>query len=149
MILREAVLKYGPGRRVPGPNRVRTSQDAAQVCQDLRDEVQEHFCCLLLNSKNQILGRFTVAIGMLNEVSIHPREVFRAAIQAGAAAVILIHNHPSGDSTPSRQDDAITVRLRKIGNLIGIPVLDHVVLGVEDLYSYQEQPEWSDPLAEL
>jgi DNA repair protein RadC len=149
VILREAILRYGPGRRVAGPNRIRDAEDAVQICQDLRDEVQEHFCVMLLNSKGQVLGRYTAAVGSLTEVAIHPREVFRAAIQAGAASVVLVHNHPSGDSTPSSQDDLITDKLRKIGKLIGIPVLDHVVMGVEDHYSYQEQVEWSDPLEEV
>jgi len=142
MILREAILKYGPGRKVEGPNSIREAGDAARVCRDLRDEVQEHFCVLLLNSKSKILGRYTAAIGSINEVGVLPREVFRAAIQAGAASVVLVHNHPSGDCTPSPEDDKITTLLRGAGKLLGIPVVDHVIIGEEDYYSYQDQPEW-------
>jgi DNA repair protein RadC len=149
MILREAILRYGPGKRVPGARRVRESQDAADVCRDLRLETQEHFCVLLLSSKAMILARATVAIGSLTEVQVHPREVFRTAIHAGAAAVILVHNHPSGDPTPSSADDQITARLRKAGTLVGVPVLDHVIMGSERHYSYRDQPGWEVTLEEI
>jgi DNA repair protein RadC len=89
---------------------------------------RERFVVVLLNTKNAVLGTHTASIGTLSSSLVHPREVFRPAIQAGAAAVILVHNHPSGKTEPSREDREVTRRLVEAGETIGIEVLDHVVI---------------------
>jgi len=104
-----------------------------------RFEQKEHFAVMLLNTKNHIIGMPEVSVGSLSASVVHPREVFRAAIDHAAAAMILLHNHPSGDPLPSREDIAVTDRLVKAGRIMDIPVLDHVVLGNECYYSFKEK----------
>ncbi|MBT8487619.1 MAG: DNA repair protein RadC [Gemmatimonadetes bacterium] len=95
----------------------------------LRDVCQEEFHALLLNTRHRILREVLVTRGILDASLIHPREVFRLAVSEGAASVILVHNHPSGDPTPSAEDRAVTRQLAAAGRSLGIPVLDHVVIG--------------------
>ena len=104
-----------------------------------RFEQKEHFAVMLLNTKNHIIGMPEVSVGSLSASVVHPREVFRAAIDFAAASMILLHNHPSGDPTPSREDIAVTERLVKAGKVMDIPVLDHVVLGCERFTSLKEK----------
>jgi DNA repair protein RadC len=92
---------------------------------------QETFCVLLLNTKNRLQAKQMVSLGTLNSAPVHPREVFRPAIEKSAAAMILVHNHPSGECAPSSNDIALTQRLVKAGDLLGIEVLDHVIIGRE------------------
>jgi DNA repair protein RadC len=94
----------------------------------LRDLTHEEFHALLLNTQHRVLRDVTVTRGILDASLIHPREVFRPAILASAAAVILVHNHPSGDPTPSPEDRAVTRQLAEAGRAVGIRVLDHVVV---------------------
>lgn len=110
---------------------------AALVMEEMRHLDREHFWALLLNTKNQVLARETISIGTLNSSAIHPRELFKAAIRRSAAAVILVHNHPSGDPTPSQQDIEVTRRLVDAGNIIGISVLDHLVIGDNKFTSFK------------
>ena len=115
-------------------------EDAAHYAMPrYRFEQKEHFAVLLLNTKNHVLGMPEVSVGSLSASVVHPREVFRAAIDYAAASMILLHNHPSGDPTPSREDIAVTERLVKAGKIMDIPVLDHVVLGNERFTSFKEQ----------
>lgn len=110
--------------------KVRSPQDvAAWVMEDMRYLRQEHFKILLLNTKNGIIACEEVSRGSLNSSIVHPREVFTNAIRRSAAAVILIHNHPSGDPTPSQEDINVTRRLVEVGRLVGIDVLDHLIIG--------------------
>ena len=95
---------------------------------------REHFVVLLLNQKNRVIGVHTVSVGSLTASVVHPRETFKAAILANAAAIICGHNHPSGDCQPSKEDRAITARLVEGGKLLGIAVLDHVIIGDENKY---------------
>jgi len=99
------------------------------VMEDMRYYDREHFKCLYLNRKNQVISLETISIGGLANSLVHPREVFKPAVKRSAAAVILIHNHPSGDPTPSREDINITKRLIESGKLLGIEVLDHIIIG--------------------
>jgi DNA repair protein RadC len=92
-------------------------------------ENREHFWVLLLNTKSHIICMKEISVGSLSAAVVHPREVFEMAVKHHAASMILIHNHPSGDPTPSREDIAITERLVKAGKIMDIPVLDHVILG--------------------
>ena len=105
----------------------------------LRDRRKEYFLALLLDGKNRIVREVQVSEGSLNQSIVHPREVFNPAVRDSAAAVILIHNHPSGDPAPSREDREITRRLREAGELLGIKVLDHIVIGDGSYVSFVEQ----------
>ncbi len=96
---------------------------------------KEHFMVIHLNSKNKVLRSEIVSIGIINSSLAHPREIFKSAIKENAYAIILAHNHPSGDPTPSEEDKAITEQLIHAGKLIGIPLLDHIVIGKENYFS--------------
>jgi len=105
-------------------------QDAYSILQGYMQGLdRENFVVLLLDTKNKIIGLNTVSIGTLNSSLVHPREVFKPAILASAAAIILAHNHPSGDPKPSKEDIEITKRLIEAGDLLGIAVLDHIIVG--------------------
>lgn len=119
---------------------VRTPEDAAMYAMpQLRYEQREHFCVILLNVKNQILSMPVISIGTLTSSVVHPREVFKAAVQQAAASMILVHNHPSGEPDPSREDISMTARMVKVGNLMDIPVLDHVIIGDGKYISLKEK----------
>lgn len=92
---------------------------------------REHFFVALLSTRNKLIGVSTVSIGSLASVTVHPREVFKTAIMSNAAAIILAHNHPSGDPWPSKQDLQITQRMIDAGEVLGIPVIDHLIFGDE------------------
>ena len=116
---------YGSPRPV-----IRSPEDAAGlVMEEMRHLDREHFRAILLNTKNQVIATDNVSVGTLNSSAVHPRELFRNAIKRSAAALILLHNHPSGDPAPSREDIDITGRLVQSGKIIGIEVLDHVIIG--------------------
>ncbi|RAP77862.1 RadC family protein [Paenibacillus montanisoli] len=132
------------GRRIARSERtelpaIRRPEDAANlVMEELRYLKQEHFVCLFLNTKNQVILKETLSIGTLNATLVHPREVFRAAIKCSSASLICVHNHPSGDPTPSAEDIALTHRLMEAGELVGIEVLDHLVIGDNRFISLKE-----------
>ena len=122
--------------RVPCYNQqIRSAVDASTLLHTyLADVDREHFVIILLNQKNRVIGIHTVSVGSLTASVVHPRETFKAAILANAAAIICGHNHPSGDCQPSKEDRAITARLVEGGKLLGISVLDHVIIGDEGKY---------------
>ena len=104
-----------------------------------RYELREHFAVMLLDTKNHVLGMPTVSVGSLSASIVHPREVFRVAIQQAAASIILLHNHPSGDPSPSQEDIAVTEQLIKVGKIMDLPVLDHIIIGDNKFISLKEQ----------
>lgn len=108
------------------------------VMEDLRFLKQEHFVAIYLNTKNQVIHKQTLFIGSLNSSIVHPREVFKEAIRRSAASVIALHNHPSGDPEPSEEDKAVTRRLFECGQLLGIELLDHIVIGDHKYVSLRE-----------
>lgn len=117
-----------------------SSKDASLVLENnLRGLNKEHFIILMLNTKNFLLGVETVSIGSLNSSIVHPRELFKSAINKSAAAIILAHNHPSGDATPSREDIEVTKRIKSGGQLLGIDVIDHIIIGDNSYYSFKEE----------
>jgi DNA repair protein RadC len=119
---------------------IRSPEDGANyVMNDMRFLSQEHFVCLYLNTKNQVLHKQTIFIGSLNASIVHPREVFKEAFRRSAASIICIHNHPSGDPTPSREDIEVTKRLVECGKIIGIEVLDHLIIGEKKYISLKEK----------
>lgn len=120
--------------------RIRSPEDGAQfVMEEMRLLNQEHFVCLFLNTKNQVIHRQTVFIGSLNASIVHPREVFREAVKRSAASIICCHNHPSGDPSPSQEDIHVTKRLAECGKIIGIELLDHLVIGNHKFVSLKEK----------
>ena len=108
----------------------------------LKREKKEHFYALLLNRQNRLLSSHLIAVGTLDFAPVHPREVLGPAVRESAASIILAHNHPSGDPDPSQADFAITRRLRDAGDLLGIQILDHVILGDECHHSMAAEPTW-------
>lgn len=128
----------------PDRDQVRTSRDVYERMRlAMRDLPHEEFHVLLLNTQNQILRDLQVTRGTLDASLVHPREVFRAAIAEAAASVILVHNHPSGDPSPSTEDCAVTRQLRSAGELVGIEVLDHVVIGEGRYVSFVDSGMWN------
>jgi DNA repair protein RadC len=114
--------------------------DAARIlCSYLESEDREHFVSMMLDVKNRVIGIHTVSIGNLNSAIVSPREVFKAAILANAASIIVGHNHPSGDVTPSPEDVQVTSVLKKAGELLGIEVLDHIIVGEEGAHASLKQ----------
>ncbi len=100
---------------------------------------------LLLDGRNRVMRQSRVSQGTLNASLVHPREVFRSAVREAAAALVLVHNHPSGDPTPSREDLEITDRLVEAGGVLGIRVLDHVVIADGRFYSFRERGQLEGP----
>ncbi len=107
---------------------------------------KEYFMSLHLNSKNQLIREVLVSIGSLSTSVVHPREVFAPAVRDSAAALIFLHNHPSGDPSPSREDRECTQRLCRAGKILGIRILDHIVLGHEDYFSFADAGQLQDCL---
>lgn len=114
----------------PTPPTISTPEDVVAVCgSQLRGLDREHFWTLALNTKNRLLRIIEVSVGSLSASIVHPRELFKDAVRVSAASVVVVHNHPSGDPTPSGADIQLTRRLVKAGDVLGIEVLDHVVIG--------------------
>jgi DNA repair protein RadC len=104
----------------------------------LRDARKEEFRCILLDTKNRLIREETVSTGSLTASLVHPRETFKSAVRESAAAVIFVHNHPSGDTKPSQEDILLTRRLVQAGDLLGIRVLDHVIVGDGNHFSFKD-----------
>ena len=105
---------------------------------EIKDLRKEHFLCLYLNARHQVIHKEVVSIGSLSASIVHPREVFQVAVQHSAASIILAHNHPSGDVSPSQDDIDMSRRLVQAGQIMGIDVLDHIIIGAEDYLSLKE-----------
>ncbi|MDY0227124.1 MAG: DNA repair protein RadC [Desulfomicrobium apsheronum] len=114
----------------------KSPENTFELFRDLGRESKEHFVALHLDTKNRIICYDTVSIGSLSASIVHPREVFKSALLSSAAAVIFLHNHPSGETNPSREDFEITKRLKEAGDLLGIRVLDHLIIGEQGFYSF-------------
>jgi DNA repair protein RadC len=125
------------GEDRPAAPRIREPEDVARLFQPrLRDLQVEEFHLLALDSQSQVLRQVLVTRGLLNSSLVHPREVFRAAIAEAAAGIIVVHNHPSGDPTPSTEDRTITRQLAEAGRLLDLPLYDHVVIAGDRFVSF-------------
>lgn len=123
-----------PNRKISSP------EDGKVLFQNLlEDKDKEHFLVACLNTKNEVNSVEIVSIGSLNASIVHPREVFKSAILSNAASILVCHNHPSGHVHPSKEDISITERLREAGMILGIPVIDHIILGENSTYSFKEE----------
>lgn len=117
---------------------IRSPQDARDVIVGvlgMEDLPNEHFVMLSLNTKNKVVGVHTIFVGSLNSSIVHPREVFQRALLNNSASIMVFHNHPSGDPTPSPEDIDVTKRLKQAGEIIGIELLDHIIIGDEGRYT--------------
>jgi DNA repair protein RadC len=130
-IVRERRQGYGPASHI---------REAADVYRAFREHFEaldrEEFLVVLVDGRNKVIGFNVVSVGTLTASLVHPREVFKPAIVGNAAAIILVHNHPSGDPEPSAEDKALTSRLTQAAELLGIRILDHVVIGDERYASF-------------
>jgi DNA repair protein RadC len=114
---------------------INSAKDAVAQLQELRHAKKEHFVVLYLNARNQLIYKETISIGTLNANLVHPREVFKPAIEHLAASIIVAHNHPSGGADPSAADLELTKRLKEAGKLIGIEVTDHLIITITNIKS--------------
>ena len=127
-------------RREQSIRKVGSPEDVARLmAPEMRELDREHFKTILLNTKNGVLEIATVAIGSLNAALVHPREMFKAAVAASAAGFVLVHNHPTGNPEPSREDTDLTIRFARCGELMGIDLVDHVIIGGADYVSMRER----------
>jgi DNA repair protein RadC len=144
MTLRELTVRYSArkgsnGRPVAVSRSLSSPREAAAVFMaTLQDEPGEVFAILCLSTKNRVIAYHEVSRGTLDATLVHPREVFKAALLANAASIIAGHNHPSGDPAPSPDDMTLTARLTAAGELIGIPLTDHIIVGDKRYCSLRE-----------
>lgn len=126
-------VKESAGLYDLGTGKVNSPGDAIRILDtlfpDLRDSAEENLVMLTLNTKNIVVGAHTVSKGSVSASVLHPREVMKLAILNNASSFVLAHNHPSGDTTPSREDVDVTRRMYEVGELMGISLLDHIILG--------------------
>lgn len=133
------------GRRIAASFRPKTlslsspQEVAGFLMEEMRYYRKEYFKIILLNTKNQIISLEDISVGSLNSSIVHPREIFNVPIKKSAAAIILVHNHPSGDPHPSREDLEVTTRLVDAGKILGISVLDHIIVGEKSYFSFKEK----------
>ncbi|MFH1859023.1 MAG: DNA repair protein RadC [Patescibacteria group bacterium] len=118
---------------------IKNSQDVLSLTYDLRDKKKEHLVCLYLNARNSLLKKEIVSVGLLDKALLHPREIFYPATELNAASVILIHNHPSGDSSPSEKDIQVVEKIAQAGEIMGIPVIDFIIISENEHYSFFEK----------
>jgi DNA repair protein RadC len=134
----ELARRVSSARLDPGAQVTCSADVQAHFGPLLADEMREVFYALLLDTKNRLISKVRISEGSLGASLVHPREAFRPAVREAAASVLFLHNHPSGDPAPSPEDRRVTDRLKRAGELLGIPVLDHVVVGREKYYSFAD-----------
>lgn len=119
-----------------------SSNEVYNAIRHFGDMEQEHFICIMLNGALELLGIKVITIGLVNRALVHPREVFRQAIEMNATAIIIAHNHPSGNLEPSNEDIEVTERIKKAGGILGINLLDHIVFSSDGYLSLRETSEF-------
>jgi DNA repair protein RadC len=134
-LVKEICCRYGEKRVKQGQSFTNSEAIYNHFKIRLGNQMQETFTCIYLDNKHRIMSEKEISIGIINKSLVHPREVFVSAISIRASAIILIHNHPSGDANPSKADIEITRRLVDVGELVGISVLDHIIIG-DSFYSF-------------
>ncbi|WP_432822557.1 RadC family protein [Trichloromonas sp.] len=135
----ELARRFGIETMRPGDRYTSSTEVYQHFHERLRDYRKEVFIALLLDSKNRLLCEVQISEGSLTASIVHPREVFAPVVRESAAAVLFVHNHPSGDPTPSREDLEITTRLREAGELMGVRVLDHIIIGSGQYVSFVDR----------
>ena len=136
----QVALVREPGYSAQRAPLINGSQAAFEVFRlEIGDDPQEGFYVLLLDVRHKVLGVYEAHRGTMHTVEVHPADIFRPALVAGASAIILVHNHPSGDPKPSREDHALTTRMQSAAALLGIPLLDHLVMGGAGYFSFADE----------
>ncbi len=118
---------------------VQNTKDVLSIVYDLREKKKEHIVCLYLNARNSLIKKEIISVGLLDKSLIHPREIFYPATELRAASIILVHNHPSGSSTPSDKDNQIAKKIVQAGEIMGIPVIDFIIISENDHFSFHEK----------
>ncbi len=122
-----------------GRVKITSPSDILPLLEDIRRKKQEHFVVASLDGANKLINKRIVTIGILNASLIHPREIFSEAIVERAASIIIAHNHPSDEVEPSREDITLTERVKKAGDILGIKLLDHIIIGPSNYFSFREK----------
>lgn len=126
--------------RAEQPYRIRDAHSAATLIRSfIRDDPREHFVAVYLDGKHNPMAVHLVHVGTAGSVMANPRDIFGPAMQLSASAIIVGHNHPSGSALPSIEDKAVTERLHKVADIVGVPVLDHVIIGDGSYYSFASE----------
>ena len=136
-----AALELGRRILTPRGRKIYRAPDIIPYLTTYADRKQEYFLCASLNGAHEILGIRVISVGLLNRTIVHPREVFAEAISERSAAIILAHNHPSGNVEPSSEDIEVTERLVEAGHILGIQILDHIIFSVNTYYSFSEHDQ--------
>jgi DNA repair protein RadC len=132
-LIKDHTLSYANASLILSPQEV-----YELIKEHLQDADREQFIALFLDSRSAVIGMNTVSVGTLTESLVHPREVFKGAILANAASIIVAHNHPSGEHQPSEADLAVTTKLKESGRLLGIPLEDHVIIADDTYFSFRQ-----------
>jgi DNA repair protein RadC len=135
VLVKEKVGRYELPRAILNPE---DAYKAITTLTDVHKEAQEVFGILILNTKNKIVAAHEISRGTLNSSIVHPREVFKPAVLHNAAGIICFHNHPSGDTEPSKEDIKITERLVEAGEIMGIMIVDHIIIGDDEYTSLKD-----------
>ena len=133
-----ACLEFGRRQSFGKSRRFSDPHDVFEMIRHYGDREQEHFLCIMLNGAYEVMGINVITIGLVNRTLVHPREVFSEPLKQRATAIIIAHNHPSGNLEPSEEDVDVTIRIRKAGELLGIQLLDHIIFSSENYYSLME-----------
>ena len=140
----QILASFELARRYLGKKKIKIifPSDVLPFVRDIMDKKQEHFVCITLNGANEVIGTRIVTVGLLNANQVHPREIFSDAILDRAASIILVHNHPSGETEPSKEDLVITERLIEAGEILGIKIHDHIIVSKNGYTSMKERGLW-------
>jgi len=133
-LIKDHTLSYANASLILSPQEV-----YELIKEHLQDSDREQFIALFLDSRSAVIGMNTVSVGTLTESLVHPREVFKGAILANAASIIVAHNHPSGEALASEADMSVTTKLKEAGRILGIPIEDHVIVGEVGYFSFRQQ----------
>lgn len=136
-----AAFEFVRRRIKPEGLKIKKPVDVLQLIQHYADRPQEHFIAISVNGANEVMNIRVVTIGLVNQSQVHPREIFADIITDRASAVIIAHNHPSGNLAPSKNDISVTDRIKAAGQILGINLLDHIIFGKKGYYSFLEQKQ--------
>ncbi|MBO8161113.1 MAG: JAB domain-containing protein [Thermosipho sp. (in: Bacteria)] len=134
-VVKEKGARYDVPKKVTCPDDIK--KIAIEVL-ELDEQAEEVLALVTLDTKLKVTGVFEVSRGSINSSIVHPREIFKRAMLVNASSIAILHNHPSGDPKPSKEDNKITRRLQEAGNLLGIELIDHVIIGDDSYFSYKE-----------
>ena len=140
-LIRECVDRISKSKPTVGLQITSSSELGEDLRNRLKNKPQEELWGLYLNNKNVVIREECISRGTLNTSEEHPRDIYRRAIECNAARIILAHNHPSGDVSPSQQDFAMTARVKQVGELVGIELIDHLIIGGDCYYSFAEKSQ--------